>query len=67
MSGQKLNCIVHPEREATERMTVPCAPGGFLPVCDECKKPEAGQAVFEAYKASHSKHIKVFKQENPGS
>lgn len=60
-------CIVHPDRPATKDMNVPCAPGGKIPVCDECAKPESVGRVFSAYKDSHAKRITAFKQTNPGS
>lgn len=60
-------CLVHADRKATRPLTIPCAPGGAVWVCEECADPKSMQAVFDAYKASHGKEITVYKQVNPGS
>jgi hypothetical protein len=69
MSASSFNpkCFVHPDREATTVRHVPCAPNGVLFLCGECAKPENDLKVWEAYKDSHQKLIKAFKQVNPGS
>jgi hypothetical protein len=60
-------CLIHETRKATAWLNVPCAPGGKLPVCEECARPENRGAVFEKYRQDHEKTIKAFKQTNPGS
>jgi hypothetical protein len=42
-------CIVHADRKATAELHVPCAPGGILGVCEECKKPENIEHVYNAF------------------
>jgi hypothetical protein len=65
--GRKCNCFVHQERPATRLASIPCSPGGGIFICDECAKSESSKIVFEAYRASHGKNIKAFKQVNPNS
>ena len=55
-------CICHPDRLATGFLQVPCAPGGKLPVCADCFRPEARQAVFDAYQANHDSRIQAQKR-----
>lgn len=55
-------CICHPERIATGFLDVSCAPGGQLPVCADCFRPEARQAVFDAYRANHDSRIQAQKR-----
>ncbi len=59
-----LMCFVHPDRPATDTLNIPCfQPDGNMPVCAECKKPEAIKAVWEKYQASHSENIVRMKGE----
>lgn len=52
-----MNCFRHQERPATRALTIPCAPGGKLWVCDECFDQANRKAVFEHYAASNHGRI----------
>lgn len=60
-------CLVC-QSPATRWGNLPCAPGGKVYFCDTCASGlDATKRVFDAYRASHSKHITAFKQVNPNS
>lgn len=55
-------CFVHPERDATNILRVPCAPNGELPVCADCDKDRA--ATFQAYQQKNLHRIEGHKAPN---
>lgn len=48
-------CFVHPDRDALNRLNVPCAPNGGLWVCEECDADRA--TAFAHYHALHAKRV----------
>lgn len=61
LTAPEFPCPVHPDREATRALNIPCAPGGKFWVCPECFAAEPGSELrkkcFEAYQKSHETNI----------
>ena len=63
------NCYIHADRPATCHLNIPCAPGGKIPVCDECFNAEPlspiRRQLFEKYAASHGMAIQAKRAVDP--
>lgn len=50
------SCYIHPSVPAIDSIRVPCAVGGKIYLCAECKAdPQVIQKTFEKYRQEHSK------------
>jgi hypothetical protein len=55
-------CFVHPDREATRILNVPCAPGGQIYCCDYCFG-DGRIEMFLAYSKLHEEQIRAKRAE----
>lgn len=65
-----MKCYLHPDRNAVHSLNVPCAPGGKIHICAECKDdPNVLEKTFAKYRGEHETRIKFFKapRNNPNN